>query len=61
MTPKQRVAMHRKRERGHVQTARYFLKSKSYVDVLKHVGWALEQASVADAIEGATQRQGKAE
>lgn len=43
-----RVAMFRKSEREHVKMVRYLLRSGNYVEALKSLGWALQQATAAD-------------
>jgi hypothetical protein len=44
-------ARHRSRERVCVAAVKYALKTRNYVEAFRHLAWALEQATAADAAE----------
>ncbi len=42
------AAAHRKMEREHVRSVRYYLRHKLYVQAFQSLAWALQQATAAD-------------
>ena len=43
-----KAAQHRKQERQHAKTARYYIRQKMYAEAIRSLAWALQQETAAD-------------